>query len=81
MLVLADNQRASADHLCHAQAAVLCDLDDGAQLRRRVRSLLSDPAALSAMAQAAAGLVDGRGAGRVADAIRQELKEGIHGHA
>lgn len=80
MLVLADNQRASADHLCHAQAAVPCDLDDGAQLRGRVRSLLSDPAALSAMTQAAAGLVDGLGAVRVADAIRQELKEGIHGH-
>lgn len=68
VIVLAENQRKIADSLCQAGAAVQLDvarLEVG--LAASISRLVEDPRGLENMSHAAAGIVDGRGAGRVAD--------------
>ncbi|HNS51955.1 MAG TPA: UDP-2,4-diacetamido-2,4,6-trideoxy-beta-L-altropyranose hydrolase [Anaerolineae bacterium] len=69
LLVLADNQRPNAQEMERLGAAVSLGWHGGAApaaVAATLRSLLEDPAARAAMAQAGAALVDGRGSERVA---------------
>lgn len=72
---IADNQRLVIEALHARGLAVTVDGADGVGVAAAVRELLDDPARRSAMAQRAQGLVDGRGALRVAEALREPLVE------
>lgn len=66
MLVIADNQRDVARQVAAAGAAWPADPES---LPEALRQLAAGPAALAAMSKAAAGICDGLGAARVADAL------------
>lgn len=65
------NQSAQAAALAEAGCAVVVDSDD---LARTCVRLLEDPARCDAMANRGRDLVDGRGAWRVADAVRRLVR-------
>ena len=65
------NQSAQAAALAAAGCAVVVDSDD---LATECLKLLDDPARCDAMADRGRGLVDGRGASRVADAVRRLVR-------
>lgn len=75
ILVLADNQEAGAAALVDAGAALALGRPDGRLAERLAAGMrqLSDPAALAAASAAAARLCDGKGTGRVADALETPL--------
>lgn len=71
-LIVADNQRPNAQALSAAGAALVlgeAKAVDEAALAAGVGTLIGGAPALGAMSKAAAGLCDGRGAERVADAL------------
>jgi len=67
MLVLADNQRVIARNLDEAGAALAAESVDEAV--QHVQTLWRAPSRRDAVSSAAAALIDGQGAGRVAQAI------------
>lgn len=71
LLVLADNQRPGTTALLAAGAALALGEPThlAASLPSALRLLDDNPGRLAAMARAAAGVTDGQGAGRVADAL------------
>ncbi len=74
MLITADNQADIAANLADAGAAVAVDARDGADFQAVVDAalgLLSDDAARLAMAQRAAMVCDGEGAGRVVERLER----------
>ena len=71
-LIVADNQRPNAVALAQAGAARVlgaAEAVDEAEIAAAVAELIADASARSAMSRAAAGLCDGRGAERVAQAL------------
>jgi spore coat polysaccharide biosynthesis predicted glycosyltransferase SpsG len=74
LVVTADNQRHNATQLQRAGAALAVG-NDLSSLAAETESLISDPERLRIMARAAAALVDGLGAGRVADAMASGILE------
>lgn len=70
MVVLADNQKESAEHLTNAQAAVLITLNDCVKLGQVIGKMMTNRSYLRSIENAAANLVDGLGAPRVVDFIR-----------
>lgn len=73
-LVLAENQRAIARALSRAGAALLLDRSKlESDLRNALTQLFRDPSQLVRMSAAAAAVVDGLGAARVA----QHFKSGL----
>jgi UDP-N-acetylglucosamine:LPS N-acetylglucosamine transferase len=73
-VVTANNQRHNATQLQRAGAALAVG-NDLSSLAAETESLISDPERLRIMARAAAALVDGLGAGRVADAMASGILE------
>jgi UDP-2,4-diacetamido-2,4,6-trideoxy-beta-L-altropyranose hydrolase len=79
LVVLAENQRAAANHLVAAGAAqLLGDYPDFARatFTKSVRALIDDPARLANMSRAAARVCDGLGTQRVAGVLSPEYCEG-----
>jgi UDP-2,4-diacetamido-2,4,6-trideoxy-beta-L-altropyranose hydrolase len=69
VLPIAPNQRDVAAALVKHRVGVAAAAADGARAWRQVLALLDDPRRRRAMSRAGRGLIDGRGAGRAADAI------------
>lgn len=70
MVVLADNQRMIAEELAASGAATVVSADRlDVELAAQVSALLNDAPARRAMSARAAAIVDGRGTGRVVDAM------------
>ena len=67
LIVTAENQRPSAVALAAANMAVVVGRDLAEELLPALRTLLDDPQVRRRLAHAAAQLIDGRGAGRVAE--------------
>lgn len=79
LVVLADNQRPMAAQLQRAGAAILLEASAPGfdrELREAVQALRVDTEARSALSTASAGLCDGGGAGRVAEAVLGLLRNG-----
>lgn len=78
VLVLAENQRVGAHAL--EQSGCVRLLDSPESIATDLAGILArcrDPAALKAMSLAAAGVTDGQGAARVADAIQEQSMEHV----
>ncbi len=74
LLILAENQRPNAEELARMGAALNLGWHEDAtppSMAEALRGLLSDAEGRSSMARAGAGLVDGRGAERVAAVLAQ----------
>jgi len=78
VVVVADNQRAAAGALTERGAALVLDATDAAfegALDRAVMRLVTDPAQRAHLSEAAAGICDGQGAGRAAEALLQAIAQ------
>lgn len=76
VLVLAENQRAQAELAAREGAAVLVDPPEPEFVADAVAELADDPLRRSQLSAAARGLVDGRGARRVAKEVAALVAEG-----
>ena len=67
LVVIADNQRPSATALAAGNMAIVAGGTRAEELLPLLRTLITDPDARRRLSQAAGQLIDGRGAGRVAE--------------